>query len=247
MTAKVNVNLKGYETIKKNDKISDNKILEHLFKNEDKLGGVSDNNLTANELRKFFTHNVQGKENSTDDNIFVTEQEFKDWKLRNIEAGNTAHIDFTYEEMQELAKVVNLGSNTDKMSSGTDKVTTNLKAGDDIVENNSVAKFLTEQVYKKDVVSPEETTKWIKDSFVEGGYFDGMSYQEYTNTAITRDQFENWKSSESSWFNFGKDDGYKQAVKNLSYDDFKGLMKHFQNEDAAVGTMAHFRKLDAET
>lgn len=110
-----NVNMSGLSSIKlKNtsetcDELKNNKIFNHLFDNQQWLNksGTVDEFLTGDEIKNFIG-GKSGVRDALDANNDgkVSEEEFKAWQQSNIDSGNTAHGDFTYEDMKDFLGIV---------------------------------------------------------------------------------------------------------------------------------------------
>ncbi len=106
-----NVNMSGLSSIKlKNDsetfeELKDNKIFNHLFDNQKWLGGTNDEYLTGSEIKSFIG-GKNGVRGALSSDSKITEDEFNIWKQSNIDSGNTAHENFTYEDMKEFLGLV---------------------------------------------------------------------------------------------------------------------------------------------
>lgn len=108
-----NVNMSGLSSIKlKNDsntceELKNNKIFNHLFNNQQWLNksGTTDEFLTGDEIKNFIG-GKSGVRDALSADSKITEDEFKVWQQSNIDSGNTAHGDFTYEDMKDFLGIV---------------------------------------------------------------------------------------------------------------------------------------------
>ncbi len=110
-----NVNMQGLNDVaithdSAHAKLANNKIFQHLLKNEKWLseqkqedGMVefqpekTDGVLDGEEIAHFVSQHVD-----KDGNASITEEEFNAWKQENIAGGNKAHENFTFDQMKEV-------------------------------------------------------------------------------------------------------------------------------------------------
>lgn len=109
-----NVNMQGLSDIaithdSAHNKLANNKIFQHLLKNEKWLSETKtaengmvefkpeDGILDGAEIAHFVSEHLDKDGNGT-----ITEEEFNAWKQDNIASGNKAHNDFTFDQMKEV-------------------------------------------------------------------------------------------------------------------------------------------------
>ncbi len=109
-----NVNMQGLSDMaithdSAHNKLANNKIFQHLLKNEkwlsetktDENGMIEfhpeDGVLDGNEIAHFVSEHLD-----KDGNGVITEDEFNAWKQENIANGNKAHENFTFDQMKEV-------------------------------------------------------------------------------------------------------------------------------------------------
>lgn len=110
-----NVNMQGLSDVaithdSAHAKLANNKIFQHLLKNEKWLSEQKKENemvefnpektdgvLDGEEIAHFVSQHVDKDGNGT-----ITEEEFNIWKQENIAKGNKAHENFTFDQMKEV-------------------------------------------------------------------------------------------------------------------------------------------------
>ena len=128
-----NVNMQGLSEVSithdsAHNKLANNKIFQHLLKNEKWLSEQKAENgmvefqpedgvLDGAEIAHFVSQHVDKDGNGT-----ITEEEFNVWKQENIDKGNKAHENFSFDQMKEVLQ------RFEYVASGTENV---MLEGDD--------------------------------------------------------------------------------------------------------------------
>ena len=131
-----NVNMQGLNEVNitkdtAHPKLANNKIFQHLLKNEKWLNETKEENgmiefqpddgvLNGDEIAHFVNQHVDKDGSGT-----ITEQEFETWKQENIAKGNKAHENFTFDQMKEVMQrfeYVASGSEDVMLADDADKI-----------------------------------------------------------------------------------------------------------------------------
>ncbi len=109
---KFNVNMQGLSEVSithdsAHNKLANNKIFQHLLKNEKWLSDQKqenemvefqpDNTLDGAEIAHFVSQHLDKGGDGE-----ITEEDFNTWKQDNIAAGNKEHENFTFDQMKEV-------------------------------------------------------------------------------------------------------------------------------------------------
>ncbi len=187
-----NVNMSGLNSIKlKNtaetcSELKNNKIFNHLFNNQQWLNksGAADEFLTGDEIKSFIG-GKSGLRGALDENNDgkVSEDEFKAWQQSNIDSGNTAHGDFTYEDMKDFLGIV---ADVAKGEREYTDSKSNLVTGKTYFSKYGAITGKSEYKYNdKDLISKEKVNMFdgTEDYFIDY-YYDSNNRLDWTGKKL---------------------------------------------------------------